>query len=307
MFNLSFIEHPNTRFNHYVISNNTGTKAVIYPELGASLQQLYVNTKPVINNIIGTTNEPQLLNSSCSAVLFPFANRINRGQYEYQGEQYQLECNETARGHAMHGLIYQQCFDFLDAEVNEEGANISFVYHQDHRAVGFPFPFKTVLTYRLTGDSLRLEVDVENTGTRSFPFSLGWHPYFYSRDLDRSTIHMNSQQQIQTDETMIPIGINTASFPNPLLLEQEQFDTGFILEAPEIHYKTPDYQIRIYIEQDMTQPYVQLYTPAHRQSIAIEPMTAATDCYNNNWGTRELLPQETYRATWQIEANTTAL
>jgi len=304
MFQVSFIKHSDTRFNHYVVSNNLGTKAVIYPVLGASLQQFYVNEKPIINNIIGTVEAPKLLNSSCSAVLFPFANRINKGQYKYQGALYQLECNETTRGHAMHGLVYQQAFDLLDSTTSKDVGIIRFEYQQNHQAVGFPFPFKTILTYTLKKNSLTLEVAVENIGSRSFPFSLGWHPYFYSTNLEESTLSMKSEQQIQTDEAMIPIRIQANNFPNPLQLDQEEFDTGFILEAPEVYYKTPEYQLRMSIEQDMNKPYVQLYIPAHRQSIAIEPMTAATDCYNNDWGTRELLPQKSYSAIWEIEAST---
>lgn len=305
MFQISFIEHRNASFSHYVVSNNTGTKAAIYPNLGASIQQFYVNEQLIINNIIGSLETPKLLNSSCSAVLFPFANRINKGQYNYQGTAYQLNCNETSRGHAMHGLVYRQSFDFLDSTIQEEAASIRFVYEQDDQAAGFPFPFKTILTYTLKKESLSLEVSVENTGAHSFPFSLGWHPYFYSTNLDESTLSMQSQEEIQVDKTMIPIGIENKKFPNPLQLKEEQFDTGFILASPEIYYKTPDYQLKMHIEQEMSKPYVQLYIPSHRQSIAIEPMTAATDCYNNNWGTRTLLPQKTYSAIWKIEARTT--
>ncbi|MBL4649405.1 MAG: aldose 1-epimerase [Aureispira sp.] len=304
MFQITFIEHTDTCFNHYIVSDKTGTKAVIYPTFGASLQQFYVNDKPIINNIIGTGKAPKLLNSSCSAVLFPFANRINKGQYDYQGTSYQLDCNETARGHAMHGLVYRQAFDLLDSTMHEDAAIIRFVYQQDNQAAGFPFPFKILLTYTLKKEGLSLEVVVENLGTQSFPFSLGWHPYFYSTNLEESILLMNSQAQIQTDETMIPIGIQANDFPNPLQLDQKVFDTGFILETSEIQYKTPDYQLKMNIEQDMSKPYVQLYIPNHRQSIAIEPMTAATDCYNNGWGTRELLPQKNYSAIWKIEVST---
>jgi aldose 1-epimerase len=304
MFQISFIEHTDTCFNHYVVSNNTGTKAAIYPILGASLQEFYVNDKPIVNNIIGTVEAPKLLNSSCSAVLFPFANRINKGQYDYQGTSYQLDCNETARGHAMHGLVYRQAFDLLDSSMNEDVGIVRFVYRQGNQAAGFPFPFKIVLTYTLRKESLSLEVAVENTGTQSFPFSLGWHPYFYSTNLEESILLMKSQTQIQTDETMIPIGIQANDFPNPLPLNQEEFDTGFILETSEVQYKTPDYQLKMNLEQYMSKPYVQLYIPKHRQSIAIEPMTAATDCYNNGWGTRELLPQKNYSAIWKIEVST---
>jgi aldose 1-epimerase len=305
MFQIALIEQAESSFNHYVVSNNKGTSAHIYPNLGASLQRFFVNNKPVINNIIGTIDVPKLLNSSCSAVLFPFANRINKGQYNYQGTSYQLKCNETSRGHAMHGLVYRQAFDLLDSTMNEDAGIIRFVYQQDDQAMGFPFSFKTILTYTLRNEGLSLEVTVENTGSQAFPFSLGWHPYFYSQNLEESILSMRSQEKIQTNEVMIPTGIQFHEFPNPLPLDQEEFDTGFILEVADIAYKTPDYTLRMHIDQDMNKPYVQLYIPKHRQSIAIEPMTAATDCYNNGWGTRELLPQKSYAATWKLEVSTT--
>ena len=304
MFQISFIEHTDTCFNHYIVSNNTGTKVVIYPVLGASLQQFYVNDTPIINNITGTVEAPKLLNSSCSAVLFPFANRINKGQYKYQGTSYQLDCNETARGHAMHGLVYRQAFDLLDSKISEDTATIRFIYQQGNQVAGFPFPFKTILTYTLRKEGLSLEVTVENTGAQRFPFSLGWHPYFYSTNLEESILSMNSQEQIEVDETMIPTGIQANNFPNPLQLNQQEFDTGFILDTTKIQYKTPDYQLKMNLEQDMSKPYIQLYIPKHRQSIAIEPMTAATDCYNNGWGTRDLLPQKKYAALWDLEIST---
>jgi len=304
MFKVSFIEQSDPSFNHYVVSNNTGTKAVIYPKLGASLQQFYVNETPIINNIIGTVAAPQLLNSSCSAILFPFANRINKGQYNYQGISYQLACNETNRGHAMHGLVYRQAFEFLDSTIGEEAAILRFVYEQDDQAAGFPFPFKMILTYTLQKEELILEVAVENTGTKGFPFSLGWHPYFFSNNLEKSVLSMQSQAEIKTDETMIPTEIKANQFPNPLPLAGENFDTGFVLETPEVQYKTPDYELKMCIDQEMDQPYVQLYIPNHRQSIAIEPMTAATDCYNNGWGTRILLPQKKYAARWSVAIRT---
>jgi Galactose mutarotase and related enzymes len=39
-------------------------------------------------------------------------------------------------------------------------------------------------------------------------------------------------------------------------------------------------------------PYLQVYTPPHRQSIAIENLSAAPDVFNNRMGLIELEPGE---------------
>ncbi|BDS14354.1 aldose 1-epimerase [Aureispira anguillae] len=301
MNKIAFSKDNNPLLNTCTLSNSKGTKAVIYPMLGASLQQLYMDGTPIINNIIASEGVPKLLNSSCSAILFPFANRINKGQYSYANQFYQLDCNEVARGHAIHGLVYKQEFSLVGSTSTEDEASVSFSYQQDGSAAGFPFPFNITLTYTLKKDSLALAVKVENRGTASFPFSLGWHPYFYSSDLEQSELYMESEERIDANEQMIPQQIIKEHFPNPLVLRKQEFDTGFVLKNTTIGYKTPDYQMNLRIGGHQDQQFVQLYIPAHRKSIAIEPMTAAADCYNNNWGVKTLKPNAIYQTTWFIE------
>lgn len=283
-----------------ILSNNQGTKAIIYPHLGASLQQLYIDNKIIINNLIPTDQGLKHLNSSCSAILFPFANRINKGAYHYNGQNYQLDCNETARGHALHGLVYRETWqvDELAATDTAAVAKLSYAFNGNK---GFPFSFIIKAIYTLTNTGLQLSIQVKNTSTATFPFSLGWHPYFYSNDLEASMIMVESTTEIIADETMIPIKQVEQTFPNPLLLEGKEFDHAYVLNNTTIGYQTPDYQISIRTAQDTTTQYLQLYIPSHRQSIAIEPMTAPADCYNNHIGLKELKAQGQYMISWNIE------
>jgi len=301
MFNIAFSTNKDSNCTFCVISNENGTKAVIHPDLGASLQQLYFNDKVIINNIIEKDGQQQYLNSSCSAILFPFANRINDGQFSYKKQAYQLECNEHSRGHAIHGLVYRKPFEMATLSNTENEASVSFSYKYNGEDKGFPFPFNITLVYTLDEHSLGLEVKVENTGTTSFPFSLGWHPYFHSNNLEASILYMESEEKIIANKRMIPIKTNPALFPNPLVLKNQEFDDAFVLKNNTIGYKTPDYKINIKTEQDNTTQYIQLYIPSHRQSIAIEPMTAPADCYNNNIGTKELEPNQSYAISWIVE------
>lgn len=46
--------------------------------------------------------------------------------------------------------------------------------------------------------------------------------------------------------------------------------------------------------------FLQLYTPDRQNIVAIEPMTGATDNFNNKIGLQTLQPNETYHVKWSI-------
>jgi len=46
--------------------------------------------------------------------------------------------------------------------------------------------------------------------------------------------------------------------------------------------------------------FLQVYTPPHRKSIAIEPMTCAPNAFNNEQGLIILAPFESFSASWGI-------
>jgi aldose 1-epimerase len=301
MFNLTFIKGAEKKFDHYLIKSKEGTKVAIYPEYGASLMQLSLNNKTIINNINEKDGEVFFLNSSCSVILFPFANRIKDGKYHYNGVSFQLECNEKKLGHALHGLVNKSSFRLSEFYYDEKSATIIFTRSEKDNNEGFPFPFDIKLSYTLKSDSLQLNVGVTNTGRHSFPFSLGWHPYFYSSNLDLSKIEIDSEEKIINDDRMIPVKVVEDKFPNPLLLKEQEFDNSFILKNNTVAYHTPDHSINIRTEGDDSKQYIHLYIPSHRQSIAIEPMTAAADCFNNNIGTKELQAGKDYQIDWIVE------
>ena len=53
------------------------------------------------------------------------------------------------------------------------------------------------------------------------------------------------------------------------------------------------------IEPSPAYPYLQLYTPDHRGSIAIENLSGAPNCFNNKMGLHILQPQE----VWKLETS----
>jgi len=115
-----------------------------------------------------------------SSVLFPFANRIRGGRYTYNGVNYQLQCNEVDKNNALHGLVFNKTFNLKASNTAIDHASILLCYEEKKPSKGFPFRFKIELTYTLNDNGLQFSVLIENLDDKSFPFTLGWHPYFNS-------------------------------------------------------------------------------------------------------------------------------
>ena len=92
----------------------SGTRARIIPSYGASIDELVINNTKVITNL----KPLDYKKTYPSSILFPFANRINQGKYTYNGNNYNLECNENEASNALHGLVYNKSFTSLYGQKN---------------------------------------------------------------------------------------------------------------------------------------------------------------------------------------------
>ena len=134
--------------------------------------------------------------------------------------------------------------------------------------------------------------------TIEFPFSLGWHPYFLSSNLEQSVISFDAKTQIVTNESGIPIGDESKSISKQSKINNELFDNCYELNGNTIVFETPDYEIELEVSNNSN--YLQLFTPKHRKSIAIEPMTSPANCFNNAIGLNTLLPDQEYNTNWSV-------
>ena len=95
---------------------------------------------------------------------------------------------------------------------------------------------------------------------------------------------------------MIPVGTEDSDFTGELW--NKELDTTFILSTNEDRFTTRVVQSvgsnAIVLWQDLNYPYLQVYTPASRDSIALEPMTGPPDCFNSGEGLVVLGPDEQF-------------
>ena len=146
---------------------------------------------------------------------------------------------------------------------------------------------------------LRVSTKVNHSNNNAIPFADGWHPYFnLGKDgIDHCTIQFGSQHMFQFDDTLIPTGfiIEDLRFENETSLQNVQLDNCFLLNNEETaNCILKNKQLQLTITPDNSYPYLQIYTPPHRQSIAIENLSAAPDAFNNKIGLLMIEPNKDY-------------
>jgi len=261
---------------------------------GGSLQELCFQNTTVIKDL----SPLPYADTFASSILFPFAGRIKNGAFSYLEKSYQLPINEVGMQNALHGLVYDKTFQVIEKSTSQHRAEIILEYRQNDQIEGFPFAFSLQLCYVMTSNNMTLEIKVQNLDKMAFPFCLGWHPYFCSSNLSHSSFSVNSSKKTTFDAHLIAVGEEAYSGPDEIVIGSESFDDCFVLNDNKVGFKTPDYELSI--QTSSKENYVQVYTLNEGNVVAIEPLTAAPNSFNNNKGLQFLEPSKGYSVSWNI-------
>ena len=279
-----------------IILQKDKSKAEISLTNGGSVTQLTLNDSVIIKDFSDTLSYKE---SYASAILFPFANRILNGEYKYQNQKYRLEKNSSCNTNAIHGLIYNKPFKLISKKKDKNSVSITLNYEQQSKQNGFPFLFSITITYTLSKHRLSLKVSINNIDNSTFPFTIGWHPYFYSEDIKNSFLEINSDKEIIHDKEMIPIKTENNKTPFEFKIGINKLDNCYLLNNNFIRFKTPNYLLKM--NSSLSKNYIQIYTPELNNHIAIEPVTGPSNSFNNNLGLKTLQPNEEFNIQWTIQ------
>ena len=278
------------------IENTTKKNAYLKINLnqGASLQELALKGSRVIQDMYPL----EYKDTYASAILFPFANRVKDGRYHFENNTYQLEVNEKKLDNALHGLVYNKTFTLVDQEETNELARVKLVYSERDYSKGFPFPYSIFLDYELSECDLKVKVQVKNVGSKAFPFTIGWHPYFISEDLSSSSLVFESNKKTETDSRNITTRVLEIDNIKELKTDKQGLDDCYVLNSKKIKLFTPEYVMTL--ESSEEDCFLQLYTPPFKNAIAIEPTTGISDSFNNKIGLKKLRPSDSYDICWSL-------
>uniref|UniRef100_UPI0040483A7E aldose 1-epimerase n=1 Tax=Mariniflexile sp. TaxID=1979402 RepID=UPI0040483A7E len=295
MYTINHVENSSNQLELIEIeSQDKSSYAKIHVNLGASLQELKLNNKKVMEDL----HPLKYSDTYASSILFPFANRIKDGTYSFDGKQYAFKTNETGNNNALHGLVFNKTFQVVKEEKNEDFASVTLFYNEENESIGFPYTYAIHVEYILKKNALDIHIKIVNTDSKAFPFTIGWHPYFTSSNLYNSTLHFDSDKQIVFDNRCITTGVTDIENTPVFEIKDKKLDDCFILNTNQTQFNTPDYQL--FISASSKENFLQIYTPPRANTIAIEPTTGVSDSFNNNIGLQTLKPKETYQLNWNV-------
>ena len=278
------------------VTNNTYAEIFAF---GALLNKFCaVNNEETINVIDGFSNPAEaielMLRSFKSAKLSPFACRTKNAKYKFGEKNYKLS-KYTAQKDALHGLLYDAIFSIKTCEAGNTSAFVVLEYIYDNKEEGFPFCYKCEIEYKLAaGNTLEIITSITNMDTKLMPVADGWHPYFtLGGNINDYQLEFQSKEILEF-ENLIPTG-KLSPFQEYGLAKKlgtTVFDNCFTLNfargQPLCIIRNAAKKVQIEISPSSSYPYLQIYTPAERNSIAIENLSAAPDAFNNSIGLKVL-------------------
>jgi aldose 1-epimerase len=295
-------EGTNSQKTITLCDEQTGTSAEIFC-FGGLLNAFTIQTEGDPINIVDGFKDvadakTEMNNGFKSAKLSPFVCRLRAGKYRFEDRDFTIEGFHLS-GHAIHGLLCHAIFELTAQGADTDKAWATLTHEYKATDKGYPFPYTIAITWTLHKNHyLTVTTTVTNLHDGAIPFSDGWHPYFATdTGIDSSMLSFNTNRKLVFDDELVPTGAEEKDdrFLAGALLDGIQLDNCFVLPANEQGYcLLKGKKISIRIEPDASYPYLQIYTPPHRKSIAIENLTAAPDAFNNKIGLRYLQPEEIF-------------
>lgn len=284
--------------------NQSQTQAVILPKYGGILNGLYVNNNGEKLNLLENYPDEAAANtvskSFRSSKLSPFVCRMANAQYSLNGKLYEIE-HKFVDGNAIHGLLYDKHFTIVSEFSDDEKASVTLKYNYKKDDKGYPFSYRCEVTYSLLPDNLlKIETTIINLDDETIPLSDGWHPYFsLGGKINDWQFYFNADAMVEFNDQLIPTGklVEYVGFNEEKLIGETFLDNCFLLKQDETipccTLYNPENKIGISFYPDSSYPYLQIYTPPHRKSIAIENLSSVPDAFNNKMGLILLEPRRT--------------
>ena len=289
--------------------NSSNTTVEVIPGCGAMLHAFTAQEDDFLLNIIDSYTSKTEYDTAAESngfkglKLSPFPCRIQNATYRFNETRYRFNSN-LFNGSVMHGFLYNKSFTVKEQSADEHSAVVAMSYTYTGDNEGYPFSYTCTVVYRLKkGNCLVVETQVANTGNTAMPVADGWHPYFsFHKKVDELELQFNATNMLEF-VNLIPTGavIADSTFLKPCLVGNRDIDNSFILDftlsQPMCILRDPSSGWQLEIAPDQSYPYLQVYIPPHRNSIAIENLSAPPDAFNNTIGLVALEPGKTISFT----------
>jgi aldose 1-epimerase len=290
----------------WVLEEKGGARAEVCPALGCNCFRWRVRAAGREVELLFAT--PTFLQHdrptrSGIPVLFPFPNRIKGGRFTWAGKAYELPISDPQKKNAIHGFACQRPWRVVAQGADHKSAWVTAEFHGAHDAPEtldlWPADYRIRLTCRLGAQSLRLEAVVDNPDAEPLPFGLGYHPYYrvnggLSADPARTLVLAPAREYWELQDNL-PTGVRLPvdarldlNRPRPyaelqmddILTGLDEVPRGEEGLCPRGGLQDSGGRLRLNLSAVPAFRELVVFTPPHREAMALEPYTCTTDALN---------------------------
>lgn len=210
-----------------------GDYHAVVTELGATLRKLTYQGE----DIIVSPGPDDMVTCCHGQLLIPFPNRIENGEYTFEGKTYTLPIDEHERHNAIHGYGKRAFWKLVS--LKEDAVTLSW---RAPNMEGYPFDIVVTATYSLADDGLHLNISAYNNGDADAPWALAIHPWLangfngYGDEIDahnaKCSLTVPGRTHVTVNENLIPTGTEPVDgtkydLRKDTLLTEQPFDDAW--------------------------------------------------------------------------------
>ena len=244
-------------------------------------------------------------------MLHPWANRLGGRSYRVAGTEVVIDPSSPFlhlddRGLPMHGVPWSR-LAWTPTAADRTHLVAGLDWSRKELLDTFPFPHRVELAVMLDPAGLTMETALRAGPDGPVPVSFGFHPYLGLSGLPRADwrLMLPPMRRLALDERGIPTGEESSFGGFHAALGEVGFDDGFALPEERVSMSLAGAGRRISVELLAGYRYAQVFAPADKDYIALEPMTAPTNALGSGRGLRLVEPGGTFRATFRIRVEET--
>jgi aldose 1-epimerase len=274
-----------------------------YGMLGASLRRHGVELLRRVEDL------PAAAKSGSTAgipLLHPFANRLAGLEYEAAGRRVRLDPRSPllhfdSRGLPIHGVPWAK-LPWDVAHAADADVEATLEWRAPDLLSVFPYPHALAFHASLSTEALTLALTMSAGEEGPVPVSFGFHPYLGIPGAPRTAWRLSvpSLRRLALDASGIPTGGEEAFGPQDEPLGGRSWDDAFATTGKTVTLAISGPDLTIAVDFLEGYGYAQVYAPADRELLALEPMTAPTSALTSGRGLNEVPPGGAYRAAFRI-------
>lgn len=182
-----------------------GDQRAVVVEVGGGLRSYAVAGHEVLSGY----SEQEMAAGARGHPLIPWPNRLQDGQYTWEGTQHQLPLTEPGKHNAIHGLVRWGNWTLTRQTTAE--VELGYVLHPQP---GYPFTLELSLTYSLSHEGLTVTTSATNAGDRPLPYACGQHPYLsVPRRVDDCLLTLDAATTSRPTSVACPRGARASRAP----------------------------------------------------------------------------------------------